>query len=99
MFDFMNEYDLDGVYRTLHSDTRKYSWRRFNVTQRSRLDFFLVSEQLGLDIADAEIILGYCSDHSLVCIAFKTDIVKRNQPFWKFNNSLLWDTVFVNLMK
>ena len=36
--DFMNSYDLVDVYRTLHKDTRKYSWRRFNSTQRSRLD-------------------------------------------------------------
>ena len=88
-----------AVYRTLHSNTRKYCWRRFYGTQRSRLDFFLISEQLDLDIASADITPGYCSDHSLVDIAFKTNIVKRNRPFWKFNNSLLRDAVFVNLVK
>ena len=97
--DFMDCYDLVDVYRTLHSNTRKYSRRRFNGTQRSRLDFFLISEQLGLDIASADITPGYCSDHSLIDIAFKTNIVKRNRPFWKFNNSLLRDAVFVNLVK
>ena len=40
MLDFMDSYDLVVVYRTLRSNTRKYSWRRFNGTQRSRLDFF-----------------------------------------------------------
>ena len=57
-FDFMNSYDLVDVYRTLHKDTRKYSWRRFNTnnsTQRSRLDYLLVSEVLGLDITSADI--------------------------------------------
>ena len=97
--DFMDSYDLVDVYRTLHSNTRKYSWRRFSGTQRSRLDFFLISEQLGLDIASADITPEYCSDLSLVDIAFKTNIVKRNRPFWKFNNSLLRDAVFVNLVK
>ena len=57
--------------------------------------FLLVSKQLGLDFATADIKPGYCSDHSLVDIAFKTNIVKRNRPFWKFNNSLLRDAVFV----
>ena len=89
LFDFMNDYDLVDIYRTLYADTRKYSWRRFNGMQRSKLDFSLVSEHLGIDIASADIMPGYCSDHSLVCISFKTDIVKRNRPFWKFNNSLL----------
>ena len=53
IIDFMNSYDLVDVYRTLHKDTRKYSWRRFNSTQRSRLDYLLVSEVLGLDITSA----------------------------------------------
>ena len=87
--DFMNTYDLVDVYRNLHVDTRRYSWRRFNGTQRSRIDYFLVSEHLGLDIAGADIMPGYCSDHSLVYIGFKSGMVKRHRPFWKFNNSLL----------
>ena len=82
------------MYRHLHADTRRYSWRRFNGTQRSRIDYFLVSEHLGLDIAGADIMPGYCSDHSLVYIGFKSDIVKRHRPLWKFNNSLLRDRVF-----
>ena len=93
IIDFMNSYDLVDVYRTLHKDTRKYSWRRFNSTQRSRLDYFLVSE------SRANIMPGYFSDHSLVCIGIKTGIVKRHRPLWKFNNSLLRDMTFVNLIK
>ena len=52
-------------------------------------DYFLVSEHLGLDIAGADIMPGYCFDHSLVYIGFKSDIVKRHRPLSKFNNSLL----------
>ena len=58
-FDFMNSNDLVDVYRTLHKDSRKYSWRCFNSTQRSRLDYLLVSEVLGLDITSADIMPGY----------------------------------------
>ena len=69
ILDFMDSYDLVVVYRTLRSNTRNYSWRRFHGTQRSTLDFFLVIfEQLGLDTASADITTGYCSDHSLVDI-------------------------------
>ena len=69
----MNSYDLVDVYKTLHQDTRKYSWRR-------RPDCFLVSEVLGLDITSADIMPGYLSDHSLVCIGFKTGIVEKHCP-------------------
>lgn len=98
--DFMNDYDLVDIFRTLHGDTRKYTWRRFNSTQRSRLDYFLVSEQFGLDILScANIVPGYYSDHSLVYIGFKTGITKRSRPYWKFNNSLLRDKAFVDQVK
>ena len=59
----MNSYDLVDVYRTLHKDTRKYSWRRFNSTQKSRLDYFLVSEVLGL-------VLTLCLDIFLIIHLF-----------------------------
>ena len=63
-------------------------------------DYFVVSEQLGCVTESVCITPGYCSDHSLVCFTFKTDIVKRHTLFWgKFNNSLLRDIVFVSLVK
>ena len=40
IFDFMNDYELVDIYRTLDADTRKYSWKRFNGMQKSRLDLF-----------------------------------------------------------
>ena len=65
----MNSYDLVDVYRTLHKDTRKYSWRRFNSTQRSRLDYLLVSEVLGLDITTI-LVLILCLDIFLIIHLF-----------------------------
>ena len=99
VIEFMEKYDMVDIYRTLHSDCRKYTWRRFNSTQRSRLDYFLISEELGLMVDDAVITPGYNSDHSMVCLGLKTDIVRRQKPFWKFNNSLLKDSEFMNLVK
>ena len=63
------------------------------------LFFVLASEQLGLDVTASDITPGYCSDHSLVCITFKTNIVTRNRPFWMLNNFLLRGAVFANLVK
>ena len=87
------------MYKNLHNDTKQHSWRLFNGTQRNRVDYFLVSEHLGLDIAGADIMPAYCSDHSLVYIGFKSNIVKRHHPLSKFKNSLFQDTAFVNLIK
>ena len=56
-----NYYELIDVYMILHNDTSR---KRFNGTQKSRLDYFLVSEHLGPDIARVDIMPGYYSDHS-----------------------------------
>ena len=96
---FMEQNDVVDIFRSLHPNCRKYSWRRFNGVQRSRIDYFLTSEQLALSIHTSDIIQGYNSDHSLVFVSFQTDIVKRHRPLWKFNNSLLKDIDFVNIVK
>ena len=79
IIEFMHDYDLVDIYRTLHSDIRKHSSRRFNGTQRSRFDYFLVSELLGLEIVSADM-PGYCSDHSLLCIVLKMVTLKDTAP-------------------
>ena len=83
IIDFMNSYELVDVYRTLHKDTRKYSWRRFNSTQRSRLDYLLVSELLGLDIT-SRLVLILCLDIFLIIHLFvlvlKLVLLKGNAP-------------------
>ena len=45
--EFIEQCDVVDIFRSLYHNIRKYTWRRFNSTQRSRLDYFVVSEQLG----------------------------------------------------
>ena len=96
---FMNNNNVIDIFRKLNGDSRKYTWRRINGTQRSRIDFFLVSDTLGLVVKDVEVLTGYLSDHSIVKLKLKTDVIKRHKPLWKFNNSLLKDIQFVKTVK
>ena len=88
IIEFIHDYDLADIDRTVHSDTRKYSWRRSISAQRSRHDHFLVSELLGLEIVSADMLPGYHSDRLLVCVYFKSGIVKRCCLLGKFSYSL-----------
>ena len=45
--EFIEECDVVEIFRSLYPNIRRYTWRRFNSTQRSKLDYFVVSEQLG----------------------------------------------------
>ena len=46
IIDFMFQYDLVDIFRTLYPEKRAYTWRRFNGTQRSRLDYFVTSKEM-----------------------------------------------------
>ena len=62
----MENLNLVDIYRELHPDTLRYSWRRKNPLQQARLDYFLASSTL-VDIIDkCEIIPGYRTDHCIM---------------------------------
>jgi hypothetical protein len=46
-----------------------------------------------------DIIPGYRSDHSIVLMEIKLDKFERVKGFWKFNNSLLKDESYINIVK
>ena len=97
--DLMNEFDLIDVFRKIYPDKKAYSWRKFNSNKQSRLDYFLISQNLIGEIKRTAIDPGYRSDHSLVTIAIRKKEFKRDKTFWKFNNSLLKDKVYVRTVK
>ena len=42
---------------------------------------------------------GYRTDHSLVTIVLRKNEFKRDRSFWKFNNSLLRDKIYIEQIK
>ena len=88
--------DLTDKWRDLNPELRRYTWRRNNPTQQSRLDFFLVSDLMSADVHDADILPGYRTDHSLILLSLGK--VKEGKRFslWKFNASLLKDKEYLD---
>ena len=68
-------------------------------SKMSRLDYFLISKNLEESVNKAEIKSGYRSDHSLITLAFTFINQPKGRGVWKFNNSLVGDIEYVNLVK
>ena len=86
------------IYRFKNPTERKYTWRnkgKPNLIQ-SRLDMFLISEQMQYQNITCNILPGILSDHSLVQLQFSqtTDWV-RARGFWKFYVDLLKDQEYI----
>ena len=98
----MNDLSLYDVWREENHDTRLFTWRRRlenGKVQQGRLDFFLVSESL-LNFTQGEKILpGYRSDHSIIEINLNFNNEGKGKTFWKFNNSLLYNSDFSKEVK
>ena len=87
------------VWRQKNLNNFRYTWRRRNPSViQSRLDFFLVSFGLLGQVAEADIIPGFKSDHSAITLEITVQQQPRGPGFWKFNCSLLKDINYVNLV-
>ena len=99
----MNDLNLFDVWREENQEEKKFTWRRKIQNQRlqmGRLDFFLVSESLINFSCNEEIYPGYRSDHSIIELTLKLcKNTSKGRTFWKFNNSLLYNTEYINEVK
>ena len=90
------------MWRASNPTERKFTWRdntRAGVVQ-ARLDFFLISRHLNYLISNCSFKPGYKSDHSLISLNIDLlDTHKSGKSYWKFNNSLLHDNTYVQLIK
>ena len=87
------------AWRTIHPDTRDYTWRRGNPPIARRLDYVFLSQPL-VPFLESSIIstVGF-SDHRLVSILLRFHNFKRGKGLYKLNVSLLKDIQYVQLIK
>ena len=75
-----------------------FSWWGPN-TKQGRLYYFCIFLDLETVVVTSDIGISYRSDHSPVCMKLKFYNQTRGLGTWKFNNSLLTATEFVNKVK
>ena len=99
---FMEEVDIVDIWRLRHPDLLQYSRRensRSGLVQ-SRIDFWLVSTALEYQVGLTTIKPGNNSDHSVISISLELlDTQMRGKGFWKFNNNLLTDCIYIDIIK
>ena len=69
-----------------------------NPRKQARLDFFLITSHMIDIIHKANIRPSYRSDHSVTEIEIVLNRFKRGKGIWKFNNSLLKQKEYLNLI-
>ena len=96
------EYSLVDLWRVRNPDKKQYTRRERsrNGVVHSRLDYWLISTSISYLVKTTTINIGNSSDHSLISITLDlTETQQRGKGFWKFNNSLLCDTEYIQIVK
>ena len=92
--------ELYDLWRILNEDIKEYTWSRYRNGKfiARRLDYFLLNEAAVDTTSDISNFSVPSTDHRGVEIMIKCSESKRGPGYYKFNNSLLDNDLFVNKM-
>ena len=89
----MVNYDPVDIWRVLNPTLRQFTWRHRTPLQISRLDFFLISNDLQFGVGSCENLCPLSSDHSPVKLKLRTDLADdEGRGYCEFleNNQLVF---------
>ena len=90
---------LIDIWRTQFPERKRFTWRSEKPCKASRLDYFLISEDILSSDPKADILNAYKSDHNIIKLSFCKSSQKRGKGIWKFNNALLENKDFIEMIK
>lgn len=93
----MSELGLHDPFRLHNESERKYTHFNKKCKTATRLDFFLVDNNvINLPLCTSSISHGFRSDHSFVDLTLKGSKITHGRGYWKLNNSLLEKEEYCN---
>ena len=97
--DIILKYDLTDIWRVRNPTKKRFTWRQKIPLIQRRLDFWLISDSLQDDTNKTDIITAIKTDHSAITLDIdRISDTCHGPSFWKFNNSLLDDEVYLKLI-
>ena len=98
VLNMISEQELIYPYRHRNPDISRYTWHKRKPLKQARLNFFLVSSSMSDIITKCDIRAGYRSDHSIIEMDILLTKFAIYKEVWKFNNSLLTDQSYLDLI-
>ena len=97
---FLKAANLIDIYRKIHPKNKTFTYESKTLKLKSRIDFFLISGKFQHDVTKVETRASIAPDHKAVFLSITlNEEFKRGPGLWKFNNTLLQDECYVQLIK
>lgn len=98
VLELIKDNNFVDIFRANNPDAKKFTWRRETPLKQGRLDYFLISENLLSWFPESFMIPSHQSDHLRITLNLKFNDFQKGEVSWKFDNSLLKNRKFLNLM-
>ena len=96
----MDDIGLIDVFRKLNPNERSFSYESKSLKVSARIDFHLVSKSIANWVVKPNTKVSNAPDHKAVVLDLRIlSETPRGLGLWKFNNSLVEDNEFVELIK
>ena len=87
------------IYRQFHADKKSLTYKTKNSKLKSRIDFFLISPPTSYNVKRTEERSSIAPDHKAIFLGLELQSeLKRGHGTWKFNNTLLEDQDYIDLI-
>ena len=94
---FMTDNNLTDIWRRLNPDVKSYSWFKPNGENKSRIDYWLVSDDILRYASYTKISKAPLSDHCFIDLVLEPKMKEvRNKGYWKLNARLLQNEEYCN---
>ena len=99
VIELMEDLDLCDIWRTRNINRQAFTWcKRSPKLSWSRIDYFLLSQNLVNRCSSSDISGCIFSDHSMIDVIIENEEGKRGPSMWKLNDMLLENEEFCNNM-
>lgn len=92
---YMNDAELNDVWRIKNPEKTTYTWFRRSPLAMSRIDYFLISTSIMSKVLNTKIIATPCSDHSMLMLTIQCSAAPRGPGLWQLNTSHLTNKEFL----
>ena len=98
--DFLDRYCLEDVWRKKNPNEKQFTFKQNYPAVHTRLDYWFISSNLEKLTHSCNILTSITPDHSGLKLQLRSlsDNYVFGKSYWKFNNSLCEDKVFVEKM-
>ena len=95
----MSDFSLVDVWRKRNPRKITFTWSNNDQSQASRIDRFFLAKPLVSKVSFCDVLPCVFSDHDFIKLDLSLDgLFRRRSGVWRFNNSLLSDPAFKNLL-